>query len=731
MGIIVNKDGTLFSLHTKHSTYQMKVNHLGILLHQYYGEKIESEDMCYCFAGEDIGFSGNPYDAGEDRTFSLDIVPQEYTGDGVGDYRINSIAVKYADGSQGLDLRFQGYQIVEGKYALPGMPAMYDESGEVFTLEIFMKDTAADVEVTLYYSVWERYDIITRAVRIHNRESVPVQLLKAASVCLDLPEGNWELMHFYGKHAMERQMERKPLMHGIQSVGSLRGASSHHHNPFIVLCDQDANEDYGACYGLSFVYSGNFEAQVELDQQEQVRIVMGIHSQMFSYTLESGADFYTPEVVMAYSGEGMGKMSRNLHKAYQNHLCRGKYKLAQRPVLINNWEATYFDFDEKKILDIAKEAADLGIEMLVLDDGWFGKRNSDSTSLGDWDVNTDKLKGGLRPLADQVNQLGLKFGIWFEPEMISEDSELYRSHPEWVFQMPGRNPSRSRNQLVLDMSREDVRGYLYKKLTNILDSVNIEYVKWDMNRSLCDVYSAKLPPERQGEAAHRYVLGVYDLLEKIVSRYPNLLLEGCCGGGGRFDPGMLYYSPQIWSSDDTDAIERIKIQYGTSFGYPVSANGSHVSAVPNHQTGRVTPFETRGVVSMAGSFGFELDLNQLTEEEKAAVKDQIERFKKYYDLIHYGDYYRLSNPFEQSVYAAWEYVSEDRRKALLHGVMVHARANVLRTRIRLKGLKGDAKYRVNGSDEVYWGDALMRAGILLPKTMGDYQAVEMYFVMVE
>lgn len=731
MGILVNKQQTLFSLTTRHSTYQMKVNQWGIVIHQYYGAKIAPEDMGYLVQEWDVAFSGCPYEAGTDRTFSLDTQPQEYTTNGVGDYRINSISAVNPDGTDCIDLRYVSYHVIPGKYALQGQPAMYGDEGDADTLEIILKDAATDLEVTLRYSVWEEFDIITRAVKIKNNGELPVRLEKAASICLDLPYGNWDMMHFHGRHAMERQMERVPLFHGVQSVGSTRGSSSHQHNPFVVICDRDTTEDYGACYGVSLVYSGNFEAEIELDQLNQARLVMGINSQKFTYELKAHEEFETPEAVIVYSNEGFGSLSRKLHKAYREHLCRGKYKLERRPVLLNNWEATYFEFNEEKLLKIAKGASKLGVEMLVMDDGWFGKREDDCSGLGDWDVNTAKLKGGLKPLVDQINALGLKFGIWFEPEMVSEDSELYRSHPEWVLAVPGRKPNRSRFQLVLDMSREDVRNYLYGKLSTVLDSANIEYVKWDMNRSICNLYAAQLPKERQGELAHRYVLGLYELLERVTQNYPDILLEGCSGGGGRFDPGMLYYSPQIWCSDDTDAIERIKIQYGTSFGYPISAVGSHVSAVPNHQTGRITPLETRGTVAMAGSFGYELDLNKLSDEEKIVVMEQIRKFKEYYHIIHFGEYYRLTNPFELEDYAAWQYVSQDKTESLVHGVVIHGRANMPRVHIQCKGLDPARKYRVNNGVEVHSGNVLMNAGLLFPRTLGDYQTVEFHLVEVE
>ena len=462
----------------------------------------------------------------------------------------------------------------------------------------------------------------------------------------------------------------------------------------------------------------------------QTRLTAGINSQRFAWTLEAGAEFWTPEAVMTYSSEGFEKMSSNFHHTFREHLCRGKYKHERRPVLINNWEATYFDFDKEKILNIAKGASELGVEMLVLDDGWFGKREGDVSGLGDWYVNTDKLEGGLKPIADGINAMGMKFGLWFEPECISEDSDLYRAHPDWAIQIPGRQPNRSRYQLILDMGREDVRDYLYERMTAILDSANIEYVKWDMNRHISDVYSAVLPKERQGEASHRYMLGLYDLLERLVSRYPDLLLEGCSGGGGRFDLGMLYYSPQIWCSDDTDAVERLSVQYGTSFCYPISTVGSHVSAVPNHQTGRITPVETRGTVAMAGSFGYELDLNLLSDGEKEEVKEQIKTFKKYYNLTHEGEYYRLTNPMENRLYAAWEFVSQDQSEALVHGMQILAQPSGPSIHIPVRGLKADAMYEVNG-ELVRSGRALMHGGLNFPRQTGDFKAVEFYLKEVK
>ena len=725
MAVYVNVSKKLFTLSTAHTTYQMKVDEYGVLNHLYYGENIGQEDMSYLLDYRDSGFSGNVYEAENIRDYSLDTRPQEYSTCGVGDYRVNSVSVVNPDGTDGVDLRYVSYNISKGKYSIPGMPALYGDENDADTLQIQMQDASTGLTAVLYYSFWEERDIITRCVRLINQGEGDIVLKKAMSMNLDLMNGDWELMHFHGRHCMERQMERVPVIHGVMEIGSVRGASSHHHNPFVVLCEHTTTEVTGSCYGIGLVYSGNFAMQIEKDQMGQTRLNAGIHTERFAWSLKQGEEFYTPEAVMTYSAEGFGKMTSNFHHTFREHLCRGKYKHERRPVLINNWEATYFDFDRDKILQIAEGAAKLGVEMLVLDDGWFGKREADVSGLGDWFVNTEKLKGGLKPVADGINQLGMKFGLWFEPEAISEDSDLYRQHPDWALQIPGRKPCRSRYQLILDMSREDVRDYLYERMTDILDSANIEYVKWDMNRHISDVYSALLPKERQGEVTHRYMLGLYDLLERLTSRYPNILWEGCSGGGGRFDLGMLYYFPQSWCSDDTDAMERVKIQYGTSFAYPISSVGSHVSAVPNHQTGRITSLASRGVVAMAGSFGYELDLNLLTEEEKNEVKEQIQTFKKYYHLTHEGEYYRLTNPFENQMFAAWEYVSPDQTEALIHGVQLRAQPSSPSQHIPVRGLNPDKMYEING-EMVKSGRAIMYGGLNLPRQMGDCMAFEYY-----
>lgn len=722
----------IFSLETANTLYQMKADSFGVVKHLWYGEKT-GVSMEYLLDYPDVGFSGNIYEAENDRTYSLNTMPLEYAGSGVGDFRVPAVTVRHADGSQALDLRFQKYFIRKGKYSIPGLPAVYAEENEAETLEILMKDTASETEVHLFYGVLEEADVITRSVMIINRGSMPIVLERAHSLCMDISDGNWDWIHFHGRHTMERQAERTSLFYGIQESSSTRGTSSHQQNPSILLCERDCTEKDGECMGAVLMYSGGFQTQIEKDQLGQTRLVMGIHPDTFSWQLEPEQNFWTPEVILSYSANGMAELSQRFHHVIRHNVCRGAYQLTKRPVLINNWEATYFDFNEEDIEQIARQAAKLGIDMMVLDDGWFGKRDSDTSGLGDWEVNEKKLKGGLGALVRKINDMGMKFGIWFEPEMISEDSELFRAHPEWAISIPGRKPMRSRYQLVLDMANPEVVEYLYQSISKILRDNHIEYVKWDMNRSISDWYTSILPAERQKEMPHRYVLGVYELLERLTDEFPEVLFEGCSGGGGRFDAGMLYYCPQIWCSDNTDAHERTFIQYGTSFFYPISAVGSHVSAVPNHQTGRITSLETRGTVAMAGSFGYELDLNQLDQNEKEKVAEQVKAYKEYQELIYGGKYYRLSNPKKDDL-AAWEFISEDCSKILVQGVAFRAASNVLRHRIKLLGVDGTAIYRfVKGrqKEEKLSGKALMTGGILIPAIKGDDVAFEFYLEKIE
>jgi len=713
MAITFNETTRIFTLTTAHTTYQMQADAQGYLLHLYYGARTAGE-MDYLLNYGDRGFSGNPNSAGSDRTYSLDALPQEYPSLGTGDFRNYALNIENADGSQCCNPVYITHEIAAGKYTLKGLPFVRAEENEAETLKIILEDPVTKVELHLLYGVLEKEDIITRSVIIKNAGKAPVTVKKAQSACLDFLHGDYDLIKFYGRHAMERNMERMPVSHESTRIGSRRGTSSHQYNPGVILAGKNTNEDSGSCYGMLFVYSGNFLVEAEKDQYDQTRIQMGLTDELFAYPLEAGAEFIAPEVILSYTNKGLSRLSQQYHHCIMNHICQGKYVHANRPVLINSWEAAYFDFTGDTIVELAKEAKALGIDMVVMDDGWFGKRNDDNSSLGDWYVNEEKLGGTLTKLIERVNAEGVKFGIWIEPEMVSEDSDLYREHPEWAITIPGRKPVRSRNQLVLDFSRKEVRDEIFKRICAVLDQGNVEYIKWDMNRSLADIYAPNV--------TYDYVLGVYDFLEKLTNRYPDILIEGCSGGGGRFDAGMLYYTPQIWCSDNTDAINRTRIQYGTSFFYPV-AMGSHVSAVPNHQTGRVTSMHTRGVAAMSGTFGYELNPALLNAKEKAEIRAQLAQYREYQELIREGDYYRLSNPFQDN-FAAWMVVSDDRSKALVSVIRLTAEANPPAAYVTLKGMEEDAFYREKTTGKVYPGAALMEAGILLPAAVSEYEAYQ-------
>ncbi len=741
MAILFQEEKRIFTLQTKQTTYQMKVDDFGFLLHLYYGTKV-SGDMDYLLTYYDRGFSGNPNDVGNNRTYSMDVLPQEYPTLGTGDYRNSALVLRGHDESECCDLRYAGYEIREGKYELEGLPAVYAGEKEAQTLKIVLEDNVSRVRVQLLYGVLEDEDIITRSVKITNYGTACVVVEKAASACLDFITGQYDLLSFYGRHTMERNLQRIRIGHGSHSIGSRRGTSSHQYNPAVIVAEKNTTENTGDCYGMVFVYSGNFLCEAEQDQFDQTRVLMGLQSDLFHYPLESGQTLEIPETIMCYSDGGFGDLSVKYHRCIRNHICNGARSrrttgmqgngssetgFVPRPVLVNSWEAAYFNFTGETIVELAREAAGLGIDMVVMDDGWFGKREDDNSGLGDWQVNEKKLGCSLGDLVLRVNAEGVKFGIWIEPEMISEDSDLYREHPDWAMQNPGRNPARGRNQLVLDFSREDVREHIFDQICRVLDQGNIEYIKWDMNRSVTDFYSVE---NRQGRVSYDFVTGLYDFMEKLLARYPKLMIEGCSGGGGRFDAGMMYYTPQIWCSDNTDALDRLRIQYGTSFFYPMSTVSAHVSAVPNHQTGRITSLRTRGIVAMTGAFGYELSLSRLSAEEKEEIREQIRQYKEFEPLISTGDYYRLSNPFEDAC-ASWMFVSADRKQILLHVVILENHGNMTVNYVRLKELLPDAVYEEAASGKCYCGSALMQAGIPIPVEMGDYRAYQFVFRVKE
>jgi alpha-galactosidase len=721
MAIQYDASRRLFHLQTDDTSYAIRIVHGGYLAHVYWGARVRGLQPDRLLGLRTL-VSFSPTTVKEVPGLSLDTLPQEYPGYGTSDFRHPAYQVKFADGSTASELVYDSHRILQGKPKLPGLPATYAErDDEAETLEITMKDPAAGLTVVLSYTVFEKWNAITRSARLINGGSSAIEVRRALSMSVDFAHDRYDLLQLSGAWARERHVHRRPLVPGLQAVESRRGASSHVQNPFVALLERGADETRGDVYGVSLVYSGSFTAGVEVDQFHAPRLFIGINPFDFGWRLKPGESFQTPEAVLVFSAEGLGGMSRKFHDLYRSRLCRGTFRDKTRPILVNNWEATYFDFNADKIEAIARAGKELGIELFVLDDGWFGKRDSDNSSLGDWFVDRRKLPNGLEDLARRVRDLGMQFGLWFEPEMVSPDSELYRAHPDWCLHIEGRRRTEARQQLILDLTREDVQDYIVRTISDVLSSAPITYVKWDMNRNMTEIGSAKLPPERQRETAHRYMLGLYSVLERITSAFPHVLFESCSGGGGRFDPGMLYYMPQTWTSDNTDAISRLKIQYGTSIVYPVSAMGAHVSAVPNHQVGRVTPLETRGHVALSGNFGYELDLTKFTDEEKEIVKAQTALCKEIRHLVQFGDFYRLLSPFEGNA-AAWMFVAKDKREAFAVYVQILKEPYAPLDRFRLKGLNPDLDYEMDEDGLVYGGDELMNAGLPVPQFSGDFRS---------
>ncbi len=720
----------MFKLDTPNSTYSFGVCEDGFLLHNYYGKKLGDDDLAYM-----LRLNENPFTLKSnlrDKGTFMDSKSFEYPCHGTGDYRESCFMVSDKDNMSTCELIYDSYKIVPGKPVLSQkdfdcIPATWCSEDEADTLIITAKDAHLGIKAEIMYTVFKKLDVITRSVHFINESKDTVTLKRVLSTCVDFERCDYDWITLNGSWARERVLERSPLHHGKQSVDSVKGESSHQSNPFVALVSHNADEDSGEAFGFNLVYSGNFVAQAEVTQHKRTRVVMGINPFDFAWALEPGYDFQTPEAVMVYSDNGIGAMSRTFHDLYRNNLIRGEWKDKTRPILINNWEATYFNFDTDKLIAIAKEASQLGIEMLVMDDGWFGHRDSDNSSLGDWFVYEDKIKGGLKNLVDEVNKLGMKFGIWFEPEMISPDSELYKAHPDWAIQVPGRVPTMSREQYVLDYSNKEVRDCIYDQMRKILDSANIEYIKWDMNRQLTEVGSTTLPTKKQRELWHRYVLGVYDVMNRLTTDYPHILLENCSGGGARFDAGMLYFSPQIWTSDDTDAIERLKIQHGTSICYPPASMGAHVSDCPNHTVGRTTPFSTRGDVALVGTFGYELDVTRIPEQDRNSIPGQIDKFKKYNPLVRTGDQYRIGNIFDDNMWDAWMFVAKDKSEALLTVVQVLGRPNYPSRVYRLKGLDEEKLYLVEELGLTLSGRTLMNAGLSI-EMYGDFSSKTFHLI---
>ncbi|KWX75472.1 alpha-galactosidase [Paenibacillus riograndensis] len=729
MSIIYDAEQQIFHLQTTNTSYVFGLARGSYPVHLHWGRKIRGSALSDLYGPGAMGFSSTVDP--KEPAFSLDTLPQEYPGYGSGDFREPAYEAELLNGTSVTELTYVTHSILKGKPALEGLPAVYAESGdEAETLQLVLEDATAGLRAELSYTVISGFDAVIRSARLTNTGSGPLKLNRALSVALDFPHANYELIQLSGSWARERHLVRAPLHNGRQGIDSKRGASSHQQNPFLALLAPQTVEDSGEAYGFSLVYSGSFSANADVDQYGTTRVTMGINPFGFRWLLAPGESFQTPEAVLVYSDQGIGGMSRIYHRLYRTRLARGLYRDEPRPVLINNWEATYFNFDADKIEDIARAGKALGIELFVLDDGWFGRRDDDTTSLGDWFVDTRKLPQGLPDLVERVRRLGMQFGLWFEPEMVSPDSELYRAHPDWCLHVPDRRRSQARNQLILDLSRPEVCDYIIDSVSSVLASAPITYVKWDMNRHMTEIGSAALPPERQGETAHRYMLGLYRVMEEITSKFPHVLFESCSGGGGRFDPGILHYMPQTWTSDDTDAVERLKIQYGTSIVYPASSMGSHISAVPNHQVHRSTSLSMRGDVAMSGNFGYELDLTLFTPEEQAEAAAQVAFYKDIRSLVQQGDMYRLLSPFEGNE-TAWMFVDADRSEALAGYFRVLAGPNMSRPRLRLQGLDPEKDYVLKETGAVYGGDRLMYAGLLLQELHGDFQSKLLHFVAVD
>lgn len=715
----------VFKLDTPNSSYIIGLGDENYLLNLYYGAYLPDANLwANAKRLKSASFSpANPHIPNEE--FSTDVAPMEYSCNGSGDFRISALAIKNADGNTVTDIRYVSHKIYKGKPSLAPLPSVYvNNDDEADTLEIVTEDKVTGAVVTLIYTAFNNIDAITKSVRVENAGENALDIERIFSTCLDLPSMDFDLITLYGRHAKERCREQRRLAHGIQGVGSKRGASSHNQNPFAALLRHGATEDNGDAYGFNLVYSGNFEFSAECDYSGTTRVLMGINPIDFSWHLEKGESFQSPEAVLVYTNGGLGEMSRIYHRLYMNNLVRGKYKYEKRPLLINSWEGCYFDFDTDKLVSFAKSAKEMGMELLVMDDGWFGKRNDDTNSLGDWYVNENKLIGGLGNLIEKVNDIGLKFGIWYEPEMISPDSDLFRAHPDWYVHVPNRESSIGRTQYVLDVSREDVRDNIFNQMYSVLSKNKIDYLKWDFNRHISEAGSAILPPERSKEFFHRFILGTYDLMDRFTKAFPDILFENCSGGGGRFDPGMLYYSPQIWTSDHTDPIERLTIQFGTSMCYPASSMGAHISASTR------TGYKTKGNVALWGTFGYELDPTKISEEDRKIVLEQVKDYHKYYDLIHYGDLYRLIDPYFDHFKCAWSFVSPDKSEVLATAVIMRENNEHLFF-LKLKGLDKNRFYRCEATGEVYSGALLMNSGIYLAPLKYTGDSIALHFVAVE
>ena len=718
MSIHVNEEHKLFHLQTAKTSYIFKILENGNAGQLYYGPQIPVKKDYPNLASREERDCTNTLTV-DQSDFQLELIKQEYAGLGKGDYRYPAYQITYPNGSRTSEFEYTGYEVADGKERLKNMPSAFDDQGDDSqTLTVTFKDELANLVLQLHYTVFEKEDVIVRSATFINRGQEAVTLDRALSLQLDLPDHDYDMLQFSGSWARERHLIRTPLRSGIQSIGSLRVASSHQQNPFFALARPHTDNHQGAAFGFNFIYSGNFIDSVEVDQFNTTRVLVGINPDDFGWNLANGESFQTPEAVMTYTSDGLNRMSQQLGAFYQDHLINQHFAHQDRPILINNWEATFMDFNEAKLMKIVEQADKLGIEMFVLDDGWFGHRDDDKSSLGDWFVDQKKFSNGISGFADRVHDQGMKFGLWFEPEMISVDSKLYEKHPDWMIATPGRQGTPARNQYVLDMTRQEVVDYLFEHMSAIIKQTKLDYIKWDMNRNITEMYGAKLPADQQLEFPHRYILGVYQLYARLTEAFPKVLFESCASGGGRFDLGMMYYAPQAWCSDDTDAVERIKIQDGTSYGYTQNMWGAHVSAVPNDQVGRLTSLDTRAAVAYFGDFGYELDITKMAADELATIKKQVAFYKQYRHLFQFGKFYRLDNPDtnNDNVYG-WQVVNEDRSEAILARFQILNGANPAYIRVYFAGLDPEVTYTVNDGQERFSGAELMNAGYFVPRIM--------------
>lgn len=710
---MIVKNNNTFHLLGRDISYVIAVDESGNLLHVHYGKKIRDKDY------SKMNKEGIEWAAYADDNRTMEVCRQEYPSYGHVDLRHPAYVVNNSESNNVNQLKYKGYEIKENYVQkIDGMPGLFIGDKTAQTLEITLKDDITGLETVLSYTVFDEYDVILRSAVLRNTSDGFMAVESAYSASVDIAKGDYDLIYFPGSWAREREYCRQQLQQGTKTdISNARGGSGHCMNPFVMIAGRNADEEHGEVYGFSLIYSGNHSSMVECDQFGNIRVQQGINPFGFMWALDKGESFTTPQCVLCYSDSGIGGLSRELNDVYRSNLCRSKWAHKERPVLINNWEATYFDFNEDKLVAIAKKAKEAGIELFVLDDGWFGKRNDDTSGLGDWVVNKKKLPSGIDGLAKKINDIGLRFGIWIEPEMVNPDSDLYRAHPDWAIQIKGREASLSRNQLILDLSRKEVCDYIIKAISTLLAEANISYVKWDMNRPMTDMPFVGYN--------HEYILGFYKVMDALTSSFPEVLFEGCSGGGGRFDAGVLAYMPQIWTSDNSDAIARLKIQYSTSMGYPVSTISAHVTAVPNHQNGRITPLKTRADVAYAGIFGYELDITKMNSNEFEEVKLQIERYKKLRSLMMNGDFYRLKNPYDTN-YCAWEMAAKDASEAFFMICRVLSVASTIEEKVKLKGLDPNADYIDEETGTVYGGDELMYCGIRPNYEKCDFATVVMH-----